>query len=106
MPSHKDYLDYILDQLSGLEGLTHRAMMGEYLLYDRGRVFGGIYDDRLLVKPTPAAKARLPAARQETPYPGARPMLLVEDVDDRALLTALVEAMYDDLPAPRPKRKQ
>lgn len=105
MASSKSYLTYILEQLSGLEELTSRPMMGEYLLYFRGRLFGGIYDDRLLVKPVKPAEALLPDAPRELPYEGAKEMLLVEQVDDRAFLEALVTAMYPALPAPKRKGK-
>lgn len=104
MASSKDYLTVILDQLSELDELRSRPMMGEYLLYYRGRLFGGIYDDRLLVKDLGAARALLPDAALEEPYPGARPMLLVEQVDERELLCALVRAMEPELSAPKPKR--
>ena len=104
MASSKAYLDFILDQLSGLDGITFRAMMGEYILYYHGKIAGGIYDDRLLVKPVPAANALTPDAVFECPYEGAKEMLLVEDVDNRDHLIALFHAMYDDLPAPK-KRK-
>ena len=100
MASRRSYLDFVLDQLAALEEVTQRQMMGEYLLYYRGRLFGGVYDDRLLVKPVPAALALLPDAPRERPYPGAAEMLLVENVDDRAFLTALVRAMETELPAP------
>ena len=106
MASRKEYLDYVLEQLSDLEGVTHRAMMGEYLLYIRGKLFGGIYDDRLLVKPVPAARALLPDAPEEAPYEGAKPMLLVEDMEDSALLARLVTAMEPELPAPKKKSKK
>lgn len=102
--SSKAYLQFILEQLSGLEGITYRAMMGEYLLYYRGRLVGGIYDDRLLVKPVKAAISYLPGASYERPYPGAKEMLLVEEVDDRDFLTGLFQAMYGQLPAPKPKK--
>ena len=103
MASGKEYLDFILEQLSGLPGVSHRAMMGEYIIYYQDKIVGGIYDDRLLVKDTKAARALMPEAPQEEPYPGARAMLLVEDVDDRDFLTGLLAAMYDELP--RPKKK-
>ena len=103
MASSKDYLRFVLDQLSGLEEISYRAMMGEFLLYHRGKLFGGIYDDRLLVKPVAAAKRLLPNAPEESPYPGAKPMLLVEEVDDRAFLTELVSAMLDGLSASKAK---
>ena len=106
MASGKDYLNYILDQLSGLDGITHRAMMGEYIIYFRGRIAAYICDDRLLAKPVPAARRFLPSAPMEPPYEGAKPMLLVEDTDDRELLTELFNAMYDELPEPKPKRKK
>ena len=103
MSSGKEYLDYILEQLSDAEGVTYRAMMGEYGLYHQGKIFGGIYDDRLLVKPTKSAKALLPDAPMEPPYEGAKPMLLVDNVDDRAFLRELITAMAPELPAPRRK---
>lgn len=104
MASSKSYLEFILSQLEGMEGIRYRAMMGEYLLYCEDRLFGGIYDDRLLVKPVKSALAMLPDAPQELPYEGARPMLLVENVDDAEHLKQLVTAMQCDLPAPK-KRK-
>ncbi len=104
MASSNTYLDFILEQLSGLEEVSFRAMMREYVLYYRGKVIGGIYDDRLLVKPVKSAAAMLPAAVRELPYEGAREMLLVENVEDRDFLCRLLEAMYDELPAPKKKR--
>jgi TfoX/Sxy family transcriptional regulator of competence genes len=103
MASTKDYLDFILEQLSGLDEISYRAMMGEYVLYYRGKVFGGIYDDRFLVKPTKSAKAMMPDADMELPYEGAKEMILVDDVDNREFLKELVEAMYEELPAPKKK---
>ena len=103
MASSKEYMDFVLEQLSSLEDVTSRAMMGEYILYYRGRVFGGVYDDRFLVKPTSSALAMLPDASRELPYEGAKEMLLVDDVDDREFLRRLVEAMYEELP-PQKKR--
>ena len=105
MASSKEYLDFILDQLSGLDGISYRAMMGEYIIYFRGRIPGGIYDDRFLVKPVPAALALLPDAEREIPYDGGKEMLLVDNVDDRFFLQELLEAMYDELPAPKTRKK-
>ena len=105
MPSQKSYPDFILDQLSDLRGVTYRPMMGEFLLYFNGKLFGGIYDDRLLVKPTESACRMMPNAPRELPYDGAKPMLLVEQVDDRQFLTALITAMEAELPLPRPIEK-
>ena len=104
MASSKAYLDFILDQLSDVEGVSYRAMMGEFILYDRDRVIGGIYDDRLLVKPTKSARALLPDSRMELPYDCAKEMLLVDEVENRDLLAALFAAMYDELPAPKKKK--
>ena len=104
MASSKEYLDFVLEQLSDLEEITYRAMMGEYILYYRGKVVGGIYDDRLLVKPVKAAVSRMPAASYELPYEGAKEMLLVDNVDSRSFLTELLEAMYAELPAPKKKK--
>ena len=106
MASTQEYRDYILDQLTGLEGISCRAMMGEYLLYCQGKLVGGIYDNRLLVKPTASAVRLLPDAPRELPYEGAKEMLLVEDVDDKELLQRLFKRMYDELPAPRHKGKK
>ena len=101
MASDREYLNFILEQLSEVHGVSARPMMGEFLLYLDGRIFGGIYDDRLLVKPVRAALERMPGARREEPYPGGSPMLLVEEVDDREFLCALVRAMYGELPEPK-----
>jgi TfoX/Sxy family transcriptional regulator of competence genes len=105
MASTKEYLEYILEQLSDLEDITYRAMMGEYLLYYRGKIIGGIYDDRFLVKPVKVAQSMMPNADWELPYEGAKEMLLVDDVENREFLKELVEAMYEELPAPKKKRK-
>ena len=98
MASTKAYRDFILEQLSGLDEISCRAMMGEYILYYRGKIFGGIYDDRLLVKPVPSAVKMMPEAEMELPYEGAKAMLLVDDVDDRQALCTLVESMWEELP--------
>ena len=104
MASSKGYLEYLLEQMSEREGVSYRGMMGEYILYYRGRILGGIYDDRFLVKPTRSAAAMMPNARREPPYDGAKEMLLVEDVENKAFLCELLDAMYEELPAPK-KRK-
>ena len=104
MASHREYLDFILEQLSGLDHVTYRAMMGEFIIYYRGKIIGGIYDDRFLVKLTKAAIARMPDAYREIPYVGAKEMLLVDNVDNREFLTELLTAMYDELPEPKKKK--
>ena len=104
MASSKEYLEFIMDQLSGLDEVSHRAMMGEYIIYYRGKIVGGIYDDRFLVKPTKSAKAMMPEADLEVPYEGAKEMLLVDNVENRAFLRNLLEAMYDELPAAKKKK--
>ena len=106
MASSREYLDFVLDQLSGLEGITYRAMMGEFILYDRGRIFGGIYDDRLLIKDVPAARKLMPQAVTELPYEGAKPMLLVDDIDSREHLQNLVQNMYPEFPEPKKNQKR
>ncbi len=105
MPSSKEYLNFITEQLSGLKDVTYKPMMGEFLIYYRGRLVGGIYDDRLLVKPVRAALSYLPQAEYSLPYEGAKEMLLVDNVDDKVFLTGLFEAMYDDLPMPKVKKR-
>ncbi|NLT09166.1 MAG: competence protein TfoX, partial [Ruminococcus sp.] len=99
MSSKKEYLEYVLEQLSGLEDISSRAMMGEYIIYYKGRIVGGIYDDRFLVKPTRSAKEMMPDAAYELPYEGAKEMLLVDDIDNREFLERLLTAMVEELPA-------
>ena len=106
MASSKEYLDFILEQLSQLDDVSWRAMMGKYLIYYRGKVIGGIYDDRFLVKPVKAAVAMMPDADREPPYEGAKEMLLVDNPEDREFLRTLMDALYDDLPEPKPGRKK
>lgn len=104
MASKKDYLDFILEQLSGLDDVSYRAMMGEYIIYYRGKIIGGIYDDRFLVKPTRSARELMPEASMELPYEGAKEMLLVDDVDDKEFLCGLFQTMVDELPEPKKKK--
>lgn len=104
MPSKKEYLDFVLEQLSELNEISFRAMMGEYIIYYQGKVIGGIYDDRFLVKDTAGARRLMPEASMEIPYEGAKEMLLVEDIENRAFLRELFEAMADELPLPKKKR--
>ena len=103
MASSKEYLHFILEQLSDLESVSYRSMMGEFILYDRGKIIGGIYDDRLLVKKTTSALKLMPAAICDLPYEGAKEMLLVDEVDSKAFLTKLFKAMYDELLSPKRK---
>ena len=104
MASGKEYLDFILEQLSELDDVTYRTMMGEYVIYYRGKVVGGIYDDRFLVKPVKSARAMMPDAVMELPYDGAKEMLLVDNIESREFLRELLESMYDELPAPKKKK--
>ena len=106
MASSKEYLHFILEQLSGLDDISYRSMMGEFILYYRGKIIGGIYDDRLLVKKTKAALELMPAAICELPYDGAKEMLLVNEIDSKELLTKLFDAMYDELPVPKRKNNE
>ena len=98
MASTKDYADFILEQLSGLDEITARKMMGEYILYFRDKIIGGVYDNRFLVKPTKSAQEKMPDASMELPYEGAKPMLLVDNVENRDFLKELVLSMYNELP--------
>ena len=106
MASKKEYIDFVLDQLSGLEGISYRAMMGEYLLYYNDKLFGGIYDDRRLVKVTASSLELLPDAHQEIPYNGAKPMLFVTEIENKNYLRELILAMYEDLPETKKKSKK
>jgi len=104
MASSKEYLDFILEQLSELEGISYRAMMGEYILYYGDKIIGGIYDDRFLVKVTKSSREKMPDAELELPYEGAKEMLLVDDVENKEFLRELLEAMYPELPFPKKKK--
>ncbi len=104
MASTKEYLDFILEQLSGLDEISYKAMMGEYIIYFRGKIVGGIYDDRFLVKNVKTAREMMPDADLELPYEGAKEMLLVDDVDNKEFLRELLEAMYDEPPVPKKKK--
>ena len=106
MASSKKYLKFILGQISELEEITYRAMIGEFIIYYRGKIVGGIYDDRLLVKPVKSAISYMPTPSYELPYEGAKEMLLVDEVDNKEFLTGLFYAMYDELPAPKSKKKK
>lgn len=106
MASSKEYLEFILGQLSELEEITYRAMMGEFIIYYCGKMVGGIYDDRLLVKPMKSAISYVSTVTYELPYEGAKEMLLVDEVDSKEFLTGLFRAMYDELPAPKSKKKK
>ena len=103
MASSKEYLHFILEQLSDLDDISYRPMMGEFILYYHGKIVGGIYDDRLLVKKTGSALELMPAAICELPYEGAKEMLLVDEVDNKEFLTELFEVMHDELPMPKQK---
>lgn len=104
MAASKEYLEFVFEQLSLLDDITYKAMMGEYIIYYKGKVAGGIYDDRFLVKPVKSALAMMPDADMELPYEGAKEMILVDDIDNREFLRELFEAMYDELPAPKKKK--
>ena len=106
MASSKEYLDFILEQVSELDNVSYKAMMGEFIIYYKGKIIGGIYDDRLLVKSVQSAINYMPNAVYELPYDGAKEMLLVDEVDNKEFLIGLFDAMYDDLPAPKPKKKK
>lgn len=105
MSSTKEYLNFILDQLSLIDGITYRQMMGEYIIYHHGKIAAYLCDDRLLVKPVASTVRLMPDAVYETPYEGAKEMLLVKNADDREYLKELFEAMYDELPEPKKRKK-
>jgi len=104
MPSSKEYLDFVLEELSLLDNISYKAMMGEYIIYYRGKLVGGIYDDRFLIKPTNAAKKLLPNAQFDLPYEGAKEMLLVDVTDDRQLMKKLIEVTSEELLAAKKKK--
>ena len=104
MASSREYLDFVLEQLSELDDISYRAMMGEYIVYYRGKIIGGIYDNRFLVKPTQSALAMMPEASMEIPYEGAKQMIQVDNVENRLFLREMIEAMFDELSEPKKKR--
>ena len=106
MSSNKEYLEFVLEQLSELEEITYRSMMGEFIIYYQGKIVGGIYDDRFLVKAVKSAISYMPLASYELPYEGGKEMLLVDDVDNKEFLTGLLNAMYEELPTPKMKKKK
>ena len=106
MSSSKEYLEFILEHLSDLDGIEYRYMMGEYILYYKGKIFGGIYDDRFLIKPVKSAIDFMPNAKYEIPYKNGKEMLLIDDVDDKERLAKLIKIMYDELPARKLKKKK
>lgn len=106
MSSTKAYLDFVLEQLTEVGDISYRPMMGEYIIYCQGKVVGGIYDDRFLVKQTKASKRLLSDASLELPYEGAKEMLLVDNLEDKDFLRELLESMALELPAVKPKRKK
>lgn len=105
MATSKEYLNFILEQLSLIDGISHRQMMGEYIIYLYGRIAAYLCDSRLLIKPVPSAVRLMPDAVYEPPYEGAKDMLLCENVDDKEFLKELFEAIYDELPKPKEKKK-
>ncbi len=104
MASSQEYLDFIIGQLDTLDDISFRKMMGEYILYFRGKIFGGIYDDRFLVKITKTSRHLMLGAIEELLYDGAKPMFLVDDVDNKEFLYQLITKMYEELPAPKVKK--
>ena len=104
MASSKEYLDFVMEQLAGVPEIGWRWMMGEYIIYYRGKVIGGIYDDRFLVKNIPAASKLMPEAQLELPYEGAKEMLMVDDIENREFLVQLLDVMYEALPAVKRKK--
>ena len=106
MASSKEYLNFVLENLSDLEDITHRAMMGEFIIYYKGKIAGGIYSNRLLIKPVKSAVEYMPTVSYEIPYKGAKEMMLVEEVDNKGFITELFKTMYDELPAPKSKKKK
>ncbi len=105
MATNKEFLSYVLEQLSEVQNITYRQMMGENIIYQNGKIAAYLCDDRLLVKPVPSAAAMLPDALREPPYDGAKDMILVEQIDDKQFLTELFAAMYDELPLPKKKKR-
>lgn len=106
MATSKDFVNYFTGQLNRPEDIAVRPMMGEYLLYYRGKIVGDICDNRVLLKPVEAAKKLLPNAEMQPPYDGAKPMLVLEDIDDTDFVLTLLEAMYPELPEPKAKKKR
>ena len=106
MATSKDFLNFVLDQLSDLDGITYRQMMGEYIIYYGGKIAAYLCDNRMLIKPVKSAFAMMQGATLEAPYEGAKEMILAENIADKEFMTALFRAIYDELPVPKPKKKK
>ncbi|MGM9663382.1 MAG: TfoX/Sxy family protein [Eubacteriales bacterium] len=106
MATSKEYLRFVLDRLSDLEGISYKQMMGEYIIYYKGKIAAYVCDNRVLIKPVKSALSLMPEAPLQAPYEGAKEMLLAENIDDKGFMTELFRAIYDDLPEPKPKKKQ
>ena len=106
MATSREYINFVLEQLSGLEEITYRQMMGEYIIYYRGKIAAYVCDDRLLVKPVETARKMMLDAVYEPPYEGAKEMLLVERIDEREFLEALFRGIYDELPEPKKRSRK
>lgn len=106
MATSKEYLRFVLDQLSDLEGISYKQMMGEYIIYYKGKLAAYVCDNRVLIKPVKSALSLMPEAPLQAPYEGAKEMLLAENIDDRDFMTELFRAIYDDLLEPKPKKKR
>ena len=98
MASSKEYLNFILEQLSELNGINYKPMMGEFIIYYQDKIIGGIYDDRFLVKTTKSAIKMMPQAKMELPYANAKKMILVDNIENKIFLKELFETMVDELP--------
>lgn len=107
MATTREYVDYVMEQFEQVGNVTIRPMMGEYVLYYRGRVFGGLYDNRLMIKPLASARCILNDCEMEIPHPDAqKEMIRLDDLENPALLFELLEAMYPELPEPKPRAKK
>ncbi len=104
MASSLEYVKFIAEQLSELEEISYRKMFGEYAFYYEGKVFGGVYDNRFLIKITKAGKQLCKDFEEQLPYKGAKPMLFVSELEDKNFLKNLVEVTWQELPFPKKKK--
>lgn len=106
MPSTKEFLNYVLDQLNDLEDITYRYMMSEYIIYYKGKIAGGIFDNRLMIKPVKSAIDFIENPIYDIPFDGAKEWILIEDIEDKEFLTELFITIYKDLSFPKKKFKR
>ena len=105
MATDQEFIEFIIDQISGVKGISCRKMFGEYAVYCEGKVVALVADNQLFVKPTAGGRAFLGEVVEAPAYPGAKPSFLIDDIDDRDRLCELIRITTKEVPLPKPKKK-